>query len=112
MNQEKQMWVDALRSGKYKQIVGSLKKDDCFCAYGVLCDLYSKCKNIMWEPGYDESEYILGHSAYVPNEVLDWAGCGIDKSINTLKKVDYIIDMNDKQKKSFLEIADYIEKEL
>jgi hypothetical protein len=33
-------WVDALRSGKYKQGKGYLhSKDDTFCCLGVLCDV-------------------------------------------------------------------------
>jgi len=32
----KQRWVDALRSGKYKQAQGALKKDGGYCCLGVL----------------------------------------------------------------------------
>jgi hypothetical protein len=45
-------WVEALRSGKYRQVTGSLRKDDrntqgeaCntgFCCLGVLTDMYIK----------------------------------------------------------------------
>ncbi len=37
-----QKWIDALRSGSYTQMRGSLRKGDCFCALGVLCDIYAK----------------------------------------------------------------------
>ena len=39
MNKEiKEKWIEALRSGRYNKIKGALKKDDGFCAVGVLCD--------------------------------------------------------------------------
>ena len=37
----KQRWVDALRSGKYKQDIGHLRTRKGFCCLGVLCDVYS-----------------------------------------------------------------------
>jgi hypothetical protein len=41
MNEElKQKWVEALRSGKYKQGKQALRnKADCYCCLGVLCEL-------------------------------------------------------------------------
>ena len=43
MNQQiKQLWVNALRSGEYKQATGRLRKNDGYCCLGVLCDLHSK----------------------------------------------------------------------
>jgi hypothetical protein len=40
MNPEvKARWVAALRSGKYAQGAGALRKGDCFCCLGVLCDV-------------------------------------------------------------------------
>ena len=42
----KQLWVDALRSGEYKQGRDALKINDGqgerYCCLGVLCDLYAK----------------------------------------------------------------------
>lgn len=32
-------WIAALRSGEYKQEFNCLRKGDCFCAIGVLCDI-------------------------------------------------------------------------
>jgi hypothetical protein len=40
MNKErKARWVEALRSGRYKQATGALKKEDGYCCLGVACDL-------------------------------------------------------------------------
>lgn len=35
----KTRWLEALRSGEYKQGRAYLRKDDKFCCLGVLCDL-------------------------------------------------------------------------
>lgn len=42
----KENWVKALRSGKYRQGKGRLRKGNLFCCLGVLCDLHDKTK---WE---------------------------------------------------------------
>ena len=39
MNQAEKLLVAALRSGKYKQCTGALRKDDGFCCLGVACDV-------------------------------------------------------------------------
>lgn len=38
----KDVWLAALRSGEYKQGIGSLKEDNRYCCLGVLCDLAAK----------------------------------------------------------------------
>ena len=35
----KQKWVEALRSGKYKQTKGELKNGQGFCCLGVACEI-------------------------------------------------------------------------
>lgn len=43
MNPEvKTMWLEALRSGEYKQTTERLRNGDAYCCLGVLCDLYAK----------------------------------------------------------------------
>jgi hypothetical protein len=37
----KQKWVEALRSGKYKQGEGALKRGNKYCCLGVLCSITS-----------------------------------------------------------------------
>lgn len=40
MNPEiKAKWLEALRSGKYQQTTGVLRRGDSYCCLGVLCDL-------------------------------------------------------------------------
>jgi len=67
----KARWVAALRSGEYKQIEGSLKKDGGFCCLGVLCDLYARERGINeWAP----SRFWRDADELPNDEVCDWAG--------------------------------------
>lgn len=102
----KQRWVEALRSGKYKQGVGRLRgedplikdgPDDCFCALGVLVDIADPC-GWCWS----------GRSwSYRSNPVS--ARRLIDIGVITGKVHDEVIDLNDVLGLTFSEIADRIE---
>jgi hypothetical protein len=50
----KQRWLDALRSGKYNQGTGFLRrKDNEFCCLGVLCDVVKDQTRGEWVEPYD-----------------------------------------------------------
>ncbi len=116
MNQEiKQRWTDALRSGQYIQTKRTLRRADCFCAVGVLCDIYSKEKNIGWEDAnkYSEQKSILGICGVAPDEIEEWAGLDdISLSPATSNSYDRVIKMNDNSNCTFEQIAEYIDKNL
>lgn len=105
-------WVAALRSGKYGQAEGSLRKDDGYCCLGVLTDLYIKKKGLEWDVVQEESykSYtFLGCDSYPPPDVLDWAGMWSERSVTRYGK--YLDDLNDEDELTFSEIANVIEKE-
>ncbi len=114
MKQEiKELWVKALRSGEYKQTRKRLRRDDdTCCCLGVLCDLHLiETGEGVWEAqGEGPWTYrMVGggeSSAFTPGGVEKWAGLNVDHAAGNL------MDLNDRQKKSFAVIADYIEKEL
>lgn len=92
-----QKWVNALRSGKYKQAKGTLydEETDGYCCLGVYCKVVTKDSKSYLSEGsegpeeaYDKFDRILGHE---------------------LKHK--LIGMNDKGK-SFAEIADVIEEKM
>lgn len=81
----KQLWLQALRSGKYEQAQGFLKRGrKDYCCLGVLCEIYRK------ETGkgrWVKSAPAIGPSSYrfqdglkdsslkvVPEAVKQWAG--------------------------------------
>lgn len=123
MNALARKWIDALRSGQYKQGQKKLRDGDAFCCLGVLCDI----------SGLDKWEYCPNAASYmgfdsIPNrKVLEAAGVRadrIDDRDNTsqfgrscsisLKGLPYryktIHELNDLGEVTFDDIADLLEK--
>jgi hypothetical protein len=71
------LWVQALRSGKYSQVKARLHKPgEGFCCLGVLCELSGQGK---WSGPvvFDASQYVTQNDRseqVLPNEVASWAG--------------------------------------
>lgn len=82
-------WTAALRSGKYKQTRGSIKTPDGFCCLGVGQELL----------GWTEREDVA--------DIFEWCKNSFNFSAGNVSAK--LIDMNDVQGKSFLEIADYLD---
>lgn len=124
------LWVDALRSGKYKQGKERLQYEDKYCCLGCLSDLY--CKNVKdisetcviknevdtWNE--DESDVDItyeeikctkygGELEALPEEVRDWVGLqDTTGRYNGPKEFNSLAWLNDSGK-TFAEIADIIE---
>ena len=113
MNPEiKKQWVEALRSGEYKQTQQKLRDDNGFCCLGVLCDLHAKAGLGHWDENSwyykcKDSEFMEAKN-YLPNPVIQWAVVDSENpSINSAR----LANLNDDHK-SFAEIADLIEANL
>ena len=105
-------WIEALRSGKYRQTTGTLRDRDGFCCLGVLCDISEKGKWVREEE--DECWYFEGlhHSdfATLPKPVQQLVGLRtISGRISKSEGHDLSL-MNDAGC-SFARIADIIEAE-
>jgi|LakMenE01Jun11ns_1017448.scaffolds.fasta_scaffold9843616_2 hypothetical protein len=119
----KEKWLEALRSGQYKQTIGVLKMQsengDCrYCCLGVLCD-------VSGEGEWVEGEWIEGE--WIESPLPDAWFCEfgytfVDATMTgalspefrkrhgiPLKTRDLLIGMNDNKGMSFKEIADWIE---
>lgn len=110
MNPElKSKWLEALRSGNYKQAHGKLKTDKGYCCLGVLCEvagLQGEVSRYYSSP--DRTIYMFGtHSevSFFPEELRSIA-CISEKNRRVL------MEMNDNDRKSFAEIADWIQRNL
>lgn len=107
-------WVEALRSGEYKQGKGNLKQDGNFCCLGVLCDI---SKQGEWESVKVNGSlnlirgYYDGFTSYLPTSVEKWAGISSSNGLFLDEKnwETSLSSLNDKGH-SFEEIADIIEK--
>ena len=100
-------WIKALRSGKYQQGNGYLCKDDKYCCLGILIavhfgeDVFLPAKG----HGIENVKAFDGKISYLPSDFSDQIG--LDYSTE-----ESLIHMNDLDKKTFNEIADYIENNL
>ena len=93
----KELWVEALRSGKYVQGESMLNDGERYCCLGVLCEVYKEQTGIgEWK----KSENLSGISclrfvgdyssewAELPIEVLEWAEFSVKDSNPTLRFID------------------------
>lgn len=105
-------WVEALRSGNYKQGKGYLQVVDEFsvsyCCLGVACDISGLGK---WEHELDSHSY-LGEEAVLPSHVRRWLGLDEDNpAVKTLDDDWYgLAYLNDRGGYTFNDIADAIER--
>lgn len=129
-------WVEALRSGKYKQGRKALKnRDNEFCCLGVLCDISREhFVGLDWdieeeaEPSTSAIYCIAGTIGVLPESILNYVGKETleDKKVvissanakisDLVKKYlklphTYLTELNDVYKLSFEQIADIIEEE-
>lgn len=99
----KQKWLEALRSGRYAQGTGSLRYDECFCCLGVLCDVLDP-EN--WDRMPSGAYALKVHEGQnlLPQHIARVVG------LDSLQQWE-LANLNDRRK-SFAEIADYIEEKL
>lgn len=98
-------WVEALRSGEYKQGKYQLRRaDNTYCCLGVACDLHSKETGTPWSP----NDMYVDNGIALPKVVQEWLG--IDSADIGLPNQKSLVLLNDVYKQTFAEIADVIEK--
>lgn len=100
----KNKWLEALRSGNYKQCTGYLHKGEGYCCLGVLEDILGAewelapgSANTVYRPVGTQSIYMTSYS--------------FDDSLNSIDIINQAAIMNDNGK-SFSQIASYLEAEL
>jgi hypothetical protein len=116
------IWVEALRSGKYYQTDSQLRADNSFCCLGVLCDIHG----IEFDQDFIDETY-LDEIHGLPHEVMKWSGVGqaegkfyeaainpetvdfVKRVIPNLNMYTSLSVLNDRGA-SFPEIANFIEK--
>ena len=99
-------WVAALRSGEYKQTQGQLWSGDGFCCLGVLCDLAAKDGGPQWE-----RDSFAGSSAHPEIAMWNWV-VGRGQGRDAIAISERLVEANDRQLKTFRQIASIIEEEL
>lgn len=128
MNKEiKQKWLNALRSGEYKQGTGCLRSGNEFCCLGVLTDIYSKeTGNGNWndsggftlQVGADpNSNCYKEYTEILPVFVRDWADLdACDPLVEAYDRdgdeIEQQLSAINDEGRLFSEIADLIEEQL
>lgn len=104
----KQLWIEALESGQYQQGHGQLYNPDtqCYCALGVLCQIYQEETKIGHFSKNGCYYYLSGlhpdrHPDYLPDAIREWAGL-------SYARLQHVVNWNDKQERSFSHIAVHI----
>lgn len=110
------LWVQALRSGKYSQLQGMLHEQGSgFCCLGVLCDVHREQTGAgEWD---DAGYYITNRtreSGLLPAAVIDWAGTADSNPDVTVPDDELgkscLTMLNDDKGYTFAQIADLIEQ--
>jgi hypothetical protein len=105
MENIKKRWVEALRSGNYKQTTGCLRNGDGFCCLGVLCDIVDP-------EGWGNGSSLgipYRHGNFIPDaKTLQLVG--IESGAST--EIRHLTEMNDNSGNTFSDIADWIEENL
>lgn len=130
MNQEaKTAWLNALRSGDYKQATGKLCKInpedgsvEGWCCLGVLTDVAIKLNAVELEVNapakavyrtYKSPAELDFSAAYLPKSVEVWADLeNFDPRVTSQGKEQSLSYLNDARHLSFNEIADLVEEQL
>lgn len=116
--QIKEKWINALRSGEYKQTQGNLYEPGVgYCCLGVLTDLYLKEKGLEWDTNGTNSYSGWGsvddEYEFLPDSVRNWAGLKDNRGTYEDDTLEFpaLTDLNDNGN-TFDDIADVIECKL
>ena len=105
----KDMWLQALRSGHYKQGKGYLCSDGEYCCLGVLCDIAAMHGIIVKE----KLDYYGNFNEVLPKKVMKWAGLEDENPTVLFEDCDVnLAELNDGISCSFKSIANIIEKQI
>lgn len=100
-------WLEALRSGKYEQGVGSLYEDGKYCCLGVACEELAVTSRRLLE-AYGLPSGLAGAAKYVPGWLVEIESMAIMEKVKASHPTS-LVNINDQQQATFDEIADYLD---
>ena len=106
MNDNARKWIEALRSGEYKQGHNALRTGSGYCCLGVACEVYRR-EHLNGPHWF--CHYFDHRDDELPKRVQHWLGLSSPRGEHP--KGPSLITLNDRRRLSFSEIADYIESE-
>ena len=73
--QRLRLWAEILRSGKYQQAKGRLRRGNSYCCLGVACDIYRKeTGKGQWDSAFRFQIGNLKGCSFLPFNVKEWFG--------------------------------------
>lgn len=108
--QIKKLWVDALRSGEYRQARYRLRtRQNGFCCLGVLCNIHAQ--HFPETAAKNPQGLYFGEEGILPSIVTRWAR--LDHiTVQYRGESHSLADLNDNKRLNFNQIADIIEEQL
>ena len=104
----RQKWLDALRSGEYKQSISQLHSEDGFCCLGVACVVLKDELGLKVETSYENDFSYDGARVTAPDKLVD--ALGLYSEFGDLPdKTGSLASLNDGEVYTFEQIADEIE---
>lgn len=101
-----QAWVDALRSGEYKQTTDTLQNRGGYCCLGVACAVAQKNGVTVLVDAIDHS--VLGDNLTDQTDVFKWLG--LSQANGAIGRTQtQLTTLNDRGRLTFNELADVIE---
>lgn len=103
-------WVEALRSGEYKQGRGVLCRDGKYCCLGVAAEIF-KTDDICIRPSRDDLDELVydGNIAQAPDYVIEALGLWNAYGVTAGSGETSLTFLNDAKGLSFRQIAETIE---
>lgn len=106
----KEKWIEALESGHYSQTHLELQNEDGFCCLGVACDLVDS-------KGWHKHNTYKVYYIYIEGERVESSHTSIPSDLRVKLGISYeqceiLMKLNDIDKKTFPEIAQWIRENL
>ncbi|SRR6266404_5786977 len=110
MKESVKLWIEALRSGKYRQGKGQLNVKESMCCLGVACELFiQNGGTLSREVIHGDDVRYGGDDYYTPKAVKEWLGLRDQRGdFGGVFEGKSLSSMNDNGQ-SFAQIADLIE---
>lgn len=105
------LWIEALRSGEYKQCRLALRDGEGFCCLGVACEVAIKAGVPLvqaGEDGYSVPGSGIINRAFLPRAVRAWLG--LSSGNGQVSSFQSLSVLNDRERRNFTYIADFIDE--
>jgi len=108
-------WIVALKSGKYPQITMTLRNKNGYCSMGVLCDISGKGKWSLYKPKsavMQSYDFIGEEFLVISTPPKGWLDVEWETELGTITLTTHLMTLNDREKWSFSQIADFLDTEV